>query len=315
MKNRGVRWLSAFPIGAFALAVFILIIALLWTDDTWSRTGAQAFGAAPQLEQALLLSKAQTLAHPDAPLAVYRHSVIPGGVRQSSELTSALARDQFASVHYAKFDAANAYLVHVKAPRLVHVSYRMGDKIFWTKKKVRLPAGEALLTDGKTLVRARCGNRIADTPQATVSDKEPPPGELDMLVVPPRAPLNRTTESTNERGAPTALFSGGFNSVEHFAAPTSALIPGAFPPPSSAFTTPPVTSAPDDSTSSVPEPTSFALVMLALISLSLIRQRIAPNNYLADAARHATLCDEPHGACRHNNDLGKLREMDKDGTE
>lgn len=275
MKNKGRRWLRAFPIGASASAVLFFIIASFFAEETRPQTGDPAPASPPHLKQALVLLKAQALVIPDRPHLVYRHSVIPGGVHRSSELTSALGRDRFASVHYAKFDAANAYIVHVKAPRAVYVSYRMDDEIYWTKKRVQLFAGEALLTDGKSFVRTRCGNRIADTPQPLVSDREPPPEVLDAVIAPPRAARKHTTKSPNNEGALPAPFNGLYDRPDNSAPPVETPFPGVFPPPSSAFPTPPRIPVPEDSTTAVPEPASFALAMLALIILIVSRARIA----------------------------------------
>lgn len=294
MKNKGPRWLSAFPIGAFALILLMLVIVSGCTDETRARSLSPIPAAEVQLEQAL----AQAVAAP----SVYRNSVIPGGVRQSSELTFALARDQVASVHYANFDAASASIVHVKAPRLVHVSYRMDDKIYWTKRKVRIPAGEALLTDGKSFVRARCGNRIADTPQGAVSDKEPAPEELDTVIAPPRAAPNDTTNPPDNVGTRQSPLDRFFDGEEKFGPPVVGPItpplsdlptppwsdlptpplPVLPTPPLIDFPTPPLIdfptppAVPDNPTTEIPEPASFGLVMLALVSLVLIRRRSAP---------------------------------------
>jgi hypothetical protein len=65
--------------------------------------------------------------------------------------------------------------------RQAYVSYRINDRVYWTKHKVTLPAGEAILTDGKTTIRARCGNCIADEPQLPTAEEEPKVAEFDAV--------------------------------------------------------------------------------------------------------------------------------------
>jgi hypothetical protein len=49
---------------------------------------------------------------------------------------------------------------------------------------VALRPGEQLLTDGRNEIRARCGNRISDTPQEPTAPKEPEVTEFDRAVPP-----------------------------------------------------------------------------------------------------------------------------------
>ena len=114
---------------------------------------------------------------------VYRNSVVPGGVHSAAELAAVIARDPVAAAHYANFDVSKAHVIRVEKSRLVHVSYRIGNQIFWTKNKVRLAEGEALLSDGTHLIRARCGNRLADEAQAPVLLNEPAPEVLETAFV------------------------------------------------------------------------------------------------------------------------------------
>ena len=193
---------TAFQRHVFALMFLVLIIGLFVPLKSDASTEARSTGSLPQPEQGL--AKTGSRIHPVLPVRVYGNSVIPGGVHGASELTSALDRDSSARAHYANFDAANAYVVHVKKAKLVHVSYRMGNDIYWTKKKVRLTKGETLLTDGKSFVRTRCGNRIADFPQLMVSSMEPAPEMLDAVVaVPPDNLASHSVGSGESRAAPT----------------------------------------------------------------------------------------------------------------
>ena len=268
MKNKGTRWLSSFLIGVVAFTGVFAITTSVYTDPVRRSAVQTVPGPAPQPEQAL--------ANIDSPAPVYRHSVISGGVRKSSELKSALAHDRFASVHYADFDVANAYMVHVKAPRSVHVSYRIGDEIYWTKKKVQLSSGETLLTDGKSFVRARCGNRLADTAQPKVSEKEPPPEDLDTVIAPPRGALDGAGKTPNAVGRLMPPFNGFPDGTQNVSVPTEPPTSVVLPPPLPTVPTPPIIVVPVEPEvppTDIPEPASLALAMLALISLVTIRQQ------------------------------------------
>lgn len=138
--------------------------------------------------RAMTLTSASGMAAPAAAQAaprrlMYRNSVIPGGVRSAAELAAVVQRDPVVMAHYANFNVAAARVVRVEQPRRVHVSYRIGDQIYWTRNKVSLAVGESLLSDGRHLVRTRCGNRIADMPEGPVLGSEPAPEVLDAVFV------------------------------------------------------------------------------------------------------------------------------------
>ena len=113
---------------------------------------------------------------------VYPYSIVPGGVLNRQELTHAVAVDQVVAEHYSAFEAGKVAVRTVDKPRAVYVSYRKGDKVFWTAKKLQLAKGETLLSDGQNEIRTRCGNRISDVPQLPVEAKGPSEEELDSSV-------------------------------------------------------------------------------------------------------------------------------------
>ena len=115
---------------------------------------------------------------------VYRYSVIAGGAESPQELREAVLVDSVVAEHYADFDLANARRVTLDAAKLVYVSYRIGNKVFWTKNKVALRKGEGLLTDGRNMARTRCGNRISVLPVRPNAPAEPTSSELDAPVFP-----------------------------------------------------------------------------------------------------------------------------------
>ena len=119
---------------------------------------------------------------------VYRYSVVPGGTHSPGELRDAIENDVVVAAHYEKLDQSRLRTEVVPSDRYVHVSYRKGDRVFWSSKKVLLRKGETILTDGTTQVRARCGNCIAEEPAGPTSAEEPDVVEFDRLVDAPPAP-------------------------------------------------------------------------------------------------------------------------------
>ena len=116
------------------------------------------------------------------PSNVYPYSIVPGGLKDVSDLRYAALRDYVVRRHYARFNYNQARLLRVTEAREVYLSYRIRDRVFWTRRRARLHRGELLLTDGKITARARCGNQISDTAQPEVSDEEPEQDVLDQPV-------------------------------------------------------------------------------------------------------------------------------------
>ena len=106
-------------------------------------------------------------------------------------MKAATAKDGVVAAHYASFDVSRARRISLKSDRAAYVSFRIGKDVFWTSRRVNLRRGELVLSDGESLVRARCGNRISDVPRSPVSSQEPPEhvmGEADRELVPRAAP-------------------------------------------------------------------------------------------------------------------------------
>jgi hypothetical protein len=110
---------------------------------------------------------------------VYRYSLIPGGVESLEQLQKTMQRDPVVAEHFRGFDFQRAHLVQVSETQSMHVAYRLGDKVYWTRKKVTLHPGETLISDGKITARTRCGNRIAAVPLGAHAMLDPYEGDLD----------------------------------------------------------------------------------------------------------------------------------------
>jgi hypothetical protein len=175
------------------------------------------------------------------PAFIYPYSIIPGGAYSRSELVTTMARDPVAAAHYQGFRADSVVTAPVAAERWAYVSYRIEDAVYWTRKPVRIRAGEILLTDGHESVRARCGNRISDTAKLPVARNDPP---LMLLDDPPPV-----------IGDPLAY------------------IPSDVPDILQPVVAPPVVAPPDGATMDTPEPGSLVMVLIGVCGGAALYRR------------------------------------------
>ena len=175
LRQKRLGTLAVFSV---ATGVAALLIPELAASNSERHAGA---GASLALAAAPLATSA-TAAQPDAPRRIYPYSIIPGGVSGVEELKRVMRADKVVAAHYADFDVGSARAVTVTKPRAVYVSYRKGDQVFWTAKKLMLVQGETLLSDGRNEMRARCANRISDVPRFPVEPHGPSEEELDIAL-------------------------------------------------------------------------------------------------------------------------------------
>jgi len=200
------------------------------------------------------------------------YSVIPGGAADAAELRNAIVQDPVVAIHYAVFDISRTHVVRLDSNRALYVSYRLGDRVFWTKKKLILPRGETVLTDGQHLARTRCGNRLSETAEVPTSPKEPERAALETpeapelagLTPPPELPLTPIgpVPPPPETGPilppPVPIFWGVGPPP---GTPAPPVVPPGVPPPATG----------------VPEPGTALLVLAGFLVLFTMRRKI-PNN-------------------------------------
>lgn len=110
----------------------------------------------------------------------YPYSVIPGGAYSPAELRYVNQHDSVVRDHYSDFDLNAARLVVLTANRYQYASFRMNNRVFWTRHRLLIPKGEVLLTDGRNYARTRCGNRLSDTAKAETTPLQPPDTLLSL---------------------------------------------------------------------------------------------------------------------------------------
>jgi hypothetical protein len=182
-RNRLIRrWLAAATIGLFTVCVSAVALRYLSPSLFRAESPSSAFRRA-QLDSRLSEID-QVLAASPSSRPVYPYSVVPGGVRDAKELKWVAEHDPVVAAHYAGFDYERAQVVRVTLARTVYVSYRIGNHIYWTRRRLTLHKGEKLITDGRMTARTRCANRVEETPQQAAAPEEPPANKFDEPVRP-----------------------------------------------------------------------------------------------------------------------------------
>lgn len=177
-RNRLIRrWFAVLCLTFFVAGAST--VALRYFSPSIFR--AKQIGAPITAERADLLANHsafnQVLSQSKPSRLVYPYSVVSGGVEDAKELRWVAEHDPIVAAHYAGFDYAHAQVVRLALARTVYVSYRIGNRIYWTRRRVTLHKGEKLITDGKITVRSRCGNRVEETPQQQAAAPVEPPIE------------------------------------------------------------------------------------------------------------------------------------------
>jgi energy-converting hydrogenase Eha subunit F len=145
---------------------------------------------------------------------MFPFSVIPGGVLDTRELADSISHDPVVREHYRDLQPEHMWFTRMKKPMLAYVSYRKGNSVHWTTHQVTIPANELVLTDGKSMVRARCGNRVeVKRPEplpATITPPEIPPPDIALetglpdlvppTIDPPRPPGTQIAQNTPPGG-------------------------------------------------------------------------------------------------------------------
>ena len=168
-RGRGRRFVSA--VAVFALVALSLWLLKLTLNSRYSTADDLSWLSGLSDTDAGTNSALQAFASAQRP--VYPYSIVPGGIQSGEELRRVIEHDSVVASHYAGFDYRHARVIELTEPKLVYLSYRMGNKVFWTHKQITLRKGEKLITDGSMTARTRCANQVSVLPHAQVTPAEP----------------------------------------------------------------------------------------------------------------------------------------------
>lgn len=112
----------------------------------------------------------------------YKHSIVPCGQRTPP---------------------SGYWLASIKAGDY-YTSYSVNGIVHWTRKPVHISSGELVWTDGKHLIRARCGNALSLTRPPEIGHVDTAEAELDS-VIPSPAPAYPGSVFSSSLSVPPVL--------------------------------------------------------------------------------------------------------------
>ena len=184
-RNRRLRRaLVIFACAAFTFVLSSVALQFLSPSLFHAARNAEPDRRTAEASRNLLLASQQEVLRQMDGRPVYRYSVVAGGVRDVRELKWAAEHDPVVGAHYAGFDYDHARVVKLVLARTAYISYRIGNRVYWTRHRVSLKKGETVITDGKMTARTRCANRVEEVPQQATSESEPPAVLFDEPVHP-----------------------------------------------------------------------------------------------------------------------------------
>ena len=203
---------------------------------------------------------------------IYRHSVVPGGVWTAPG-------EGFRAEFTTK-------------PLWAYVSYKAHDQLYWTAKKISIPAGELIWAGPNGVrIRARCGNSISARLMAP-TEASILPNELDQVEVPEFGIPAPAPPATATAPPPAPVPPPPTGGTQPPIAPYVPIIigPPVVIPPSSTPAGPP-TQVPEEP-SKLEAAIVSAVLALALALITIRRQRSfhhgLPSGGIADSPRKQT---------------------------
>lgn len=179
-RNRLIRrWLTVAVVAVSTTSISTLALMYFSPSLFRARQSVPSASERSELDRNRVVTVDQVLSPAPPSRPVYPYSVVPGGVEDAKELKWVAEHDPVVAAHYAGFDYARAQVVRVVLARTVYVSYRIGNHIYWSRRRLTLHKGEKLITDGRMTARTRCANRVEETPQQEASAVEPPVQKFD----------------------------------------------------------------------------------------------------------------------------------------
>jgi len=271
--ERKLRWLAALAL-VFAIACLFDWFMLQRRNAAAAMQSEASASAKPLLASKGMLPLAVHAVR--SRKVVYPYSVIPGGFHSIEELKKTIAKDPVVSAQFAVFRLANARIIRLDRARTMHVTYRLGNQVFWTKRELALAKGETLITDGKHTALTRCGNLIADAIEPPVSPNEPTAQQLNTPVPISYAPGEVASDDQFPDIQPVL----DIQSPEDFLPPAgtssnsnSGTGPGAFLPYGPAGPIPYPYGTTPTVTVKVPEPRTAILLLMGMLALFVLQKR------------------------------------------
>lgn len=213
---------------------------------------------------------------PTHPHPVYSNSIIPGGATPIEVLALRFGRNPNPIVVEAFKDFGDELgYVALDHDMHVHVAYRQGNRVVYTKGLKLIPKGELLITDtAGHLARARCGNVLkVFVPPAQVTPPAAPEPDTDTIVPPdtPEPVVDTFTDLPSPPPPPSDVPVTVTPDTPEEWGTVYPVVPISFVPGTPVFFQPPsYTPTPQPPATTAPEPGSGFLILIGVALIALV---------------------------------------------
>lgn len=177
--RRGTLRIAAVLAGVVSVAASVLTPAVVSPPPLPWRTASNL--EIRRTVPALPIRYVTTMVEQEVKRRVYPYSIVPGGAEDVRQARIAMT-DPAVKAHYADVNLPGLKQVTLETNLVGYVSYRWGEKIYWTTKTLTLRAGEKVFTDGVHIVRGRCLNCYSAHPMLPTRPREPTEKAMDAPV-------------------------------------------------------------------------------------------------------------------------------------
>lgn len=159
---------SGLPRLRWILLLLLLVASVAFNIIFYNRliSSRDTLKAVEKQKQAAMVDATEPLTeNSESPTGVWYGLCRKNSIKTIEDFKKTVETDPVLTKHFADFDWGNARIGKLDQDIFAHLAYRKNERIWTTRRLIRLPKGDGYLTDGNRWVRTFCCNDYVAGPQ------------------------------------------------------------------------------------------------------------------------------------------------------